>query len=44
VTKTTDQSHPGDEFVQSAHQQVHLADEYLMADEYLIDAAPPTGA
>jgi hypothetical protein len=38
VAITTDQSHPADEFVQSAHRHVP------MADEYLIDAAPPTGA
>ena len=31
-------THPADEFVQSAHQTT------VKADEYLIDAAPPTGA
>jgi hypothetical protein len=31
-------THPADEFVQSAHQTLPKADEYL------IDAAPPQGA
>jgi hypothetical protein len=31
-------SQPADEFVQSAHEKLP------QADEYLIDAAPPTGA
>jgi hypothetical protein len=31
-------THPTDEFVQSAHEKLP------QADEYLIDASPPTGA